>query len=402
MTTKDDLELLRLYVTRNSDEAFAELVKRHVGLVYSTAIRRLGGDAHLAEDVTQQVFTDLARKARSLDGHGTLAGWLFVASKSASASVVRGEQRRKSREIESESMRTPNTSHELDLSHLQPVLDEIIAELRAEDREAIVLRFFEQRTFGQIGETLKITEEAARKRLDRTLEKLQALFARRGITSTTAAIAVALGATGLISVPAGLAAKIASSAAGAGVAVGGTSVLGAFLGVAVPTACIVLAGGLLLNGQNETNRNLRAQISKQKVSLQDALDRSEGKKRSAPVAAVESKERQDLRVEVEKLRAALLKPLPAPVRAAPAQVTVTPRGTLRWGDKPVNLEEYLVQTRLFREQSARGESSVGISAYGAKLSQLAWAIDEARKAKVEHIVVDSDAAPDPTLPHSWF
>ena len=68
----------------------------------------------------------------------------------------------------------------------------------------------------------------------------------------------------------------------------------------------------------------------------------------------------------------------------------------------MNLEEYLVQTRLFREQSARGESSVGISAYGAKLSQLAWAIDEARKAKVEHIVVDSDAAPDPTLPHSWF
>src|SRR5579859_7351651 len=96
----DDPELLRRYVEDHAEEAFTELVGRHLGLVYSTALRRVGQDAHLAEDVAQKVFIDLARKASLLRGRATLSGWLYVSTHVASAAVVRSERRRKTRETE--------------------------------------------------------------------------------------------------------------------------------------------------------------------------------------------------------------------------------------------------------------------------------------------------------------
>src|SRR4051812_1203314 len=100
----DDAELLRQYAAGNSEVAFAELVRRHVDLVYAVALRRLNGDPHLAQDVTQGVFTDLARKAVTLEKHPSLGAWLFRSTRFAAAEAMRAETRRRAREQEAHLM----------------------------------------------------------------------------------------------------------------------------------------------------------------------------------------------------------------------------------------------------------------------------------------------------------
>src|SRR2546423_15188089 len=96
----DDATLLRRYAATRAGDDFAELVRRHLNLVYSAALRQVNGDAHLAQDVTQLVFADLARKAATVANHRVLAGWLFTSTRFAAAKAVRGEQRRQAREAE--------------------------------------------------------------------------------------------------------------------------------------------------------------------------------------------------------------------------------------------------------------------------------------------------------------
>src|SRR5258708_2009982 len=123
-----DAELLRCYVEDRSEPAFTALVERHMGLVYSVALRRVGGDAHLAKDVAQKVFSDLARKAGPLTRHSGLSSWLYVSAYMASAAVVRGEQRRKARETEAHIMESTLTSTgtDADLTRLRPLLDDVV------------------------------------------------------------------------------------------------------------------------------------------------------------------------------------------------------------------------------------------------------------------------------------
>src|SRR5688500_13472789 len=138
----NDAELLRNYLENRSEPSFTALVHRHIGLVYSVALRRVGGDAHLAEDVAQRVFIDLARKAASLTGRTSLSGWLFASTHLASAAVVRSEQRRKARETTANLMQTTLSSDgsETEETRLRPIVDELIAVLKDEEREAIALR----------------------------------------------------------------------------------------------------------------------------------------------------------------------------------------------------------------------------------------------------------------------
>ena len=142
-----DVELLRNYARTKSEEAFAELVRRHVNLVYSTALRQVGGDAHLAQDVAQTVFTDLARKAASLCRRESLTGWLYTSAHFAAANIVRGEHRRRDRE--EQFMREPihETATAADWEKLRPTLDSVMHELKESDREAVLLRYFENRPF---------------------------------------------------------------------------------------------------------------------------------------------------------------------------------------------------------------------------------------------------------------
>jgi RNA polymerase sigma factor (sigma-70 family) len=220
-----DSDLLRCYSDEKSEEAFAELVRRHVDLVYSAALRQVNGDAHLAQDVAQMVFTELSRKAAQLSQRPVLTGWLYTCAHFCAAKAVRSERRRHSRELEAQAMHElfHNRGPEPDWEKVLPVLDRVMIELSESDREAVLMRYFENRRLGEIGEKLGLSEEAARKRVDRALEKLRAFLSRRGIT-TSASLAAALSANAVQAAPAVLAASLAAGsvatmAAGSGATV---------------------------------------------------------------------------------------------------------------------------------------------------------------------------------------
>src|SRR5580765_1408747 len=160
----NDGELLDRYVKANSEEAFGELVQRHLDLVYSAALRQVNGDTHLAQDVAQTVFADLARKAASLADRPALTGWLYTSTHFAATKAVRTERRLQAREQEAHIMKEllHDPAPDLDWEKLRPVLDTAMHELDERDREVILLRYFENRKHADIGERLGLTENGAR------------------------------------------------------------------------------------------------------------------------------------------------------------------------------------------------------------------------------------------------
>lgn len=212
-----DGELLRRYAEADSEEAFDELVRRHLNLVHSAALRQVNGDAHLAQDVAQSVFTDLARKAESLADRPVLTGWLYASTHFAAATAVRTERRRHTREQKAQLMHEllQDSAPERDWSLLRPTLDAAMFDLDDSDREAILLRYFENRQHAEIADRLGISENAARMRVDRALGKLRTLLSGRGVT-TTAALSAVISANAVQAAPVGLAVTISTAAALAG------------------------------------------------------------------------------------------------------------------------------------------------------------------------------------------
>jgi RNA polymerase sigma factor (sigma-70 family) len=219
----DDTELLRRYGEDGVEAAFAELVQRHLPLVYTAALRQVNGDAQLAADAAQLVFTDLARKARFLAGHQVLAGWLFTSTRYAASKLVRSEQRRRAREQEAfimENLEKENAEPELDWGRVRAVLDEAMSDLGRADREAVLLRYFEGRDYASVAARLNLSPNTARMRVERALDKLREQLARRGVRSTSAALAAALAHQSVAAVPAGLAASVTGAALAGGAAAG--------------------------------------------------------------------------------------------------------------------------------------------------------------------------------------
>lgn len=192
----DDAHLLRTYVTERSEDAFRGLVRRHIALVHGVARRQAGIDAHLADDVTQRVFVLLAQKASSFAPHAPLAGWLYTAARLESLKVARHEARRRTRETHAAEMNAPDDSADAAPAwdRLQPVLDDAMSRLAAAEREAVLLRYFSGCSFAEVGRALHLTEEAARKRVDRAVDKLRALLGQRGLESNSAALGLTLSA----------------------------------------------------------------------------------------------------------------------------------------------------------------------------------------------------------------
>jgi RNA polymerase sigma factor (sigma-70 family) len=239
-----DTELLRRYIEDRSEPAFAGLVQRHVGLVYSAAVRRTDGDVSLAEDVTQNVFTLLAVEASRLQRHTVLSGWLYVATRHAAANTMRAERRRKIRETEAHAMHemsTPNPSW----NQLRPELDRVMDELNASDRDAVLLRYFENRPYAEIGSTFRISEDAARMRVDRALDKLRGLLAQRGISSTAAALGTVLATQASAAAPTGLAAFVTSGAIGGVETMGGAASSLGFFGTISSAKTAMTAAGVV-------------------------------------------------------------------------------------------------------------------------------------------------------------
>ncbi len=209
----EDAELLRRYAEEGDQGSFHELVQRRLPFVYGAALRELAGASHRAEEVAQSVFIDLARKAHSLTRHPHLAGWLYRSAHFASAKLKRAEQRRQKREEEAQAMNDADAADTLNWDRLRPVLDDALHDLPGRHRTAILLRFFEGVRFAELGRRWGLSEDAARRRVDRALVHLRNSLKRRQITSTSSALALLLAQQPTIAVPAGLAANISSAAA---------------------------------------------------------------------------------------------------------------------------------------------------------------------------------------------
>ena len=295
-----DSQLLRKYFQDGSETAFTELVERHINLVYGAAMRQAGGDVTLAEDVTQAVFTALASKAAQLSRHPTLGGWLYNYVRYATANERRANRRRQRREQASIKMSQENPSSEEDRlwEEIRPVLDDVMHDLNEKDRTAVTLRFHEKQSLRQVGEALGLTENAARMRVGRALDKLRNLLIQRGVTSTNSTLAAALGVGATFCAPPGMAATIATKALTANACVGAATTTTAISTIMKTThlkitlaAAFITAGVGLPVWQESRIETLR----QEKGSLQTELD-----------------ELPDLRAEVERLKAAAAtKPDPA-------------------------------------------------------------------------------------------
>jgi uncharacterized protein (TIGR03435 family) len=205
----DDHELLRQYVQSHSQEAFRELVDRHLPMVYATA-RRVVGDAQLAEDVAQGTFSTLAQKAVGLGSSLVVGGWLYHTTRHLALHALRTERRRREREQKATGMQFLDSESEP--SRILEQLEPAMAELEDSERDALVLRYLQDRSLREVGSQLGISEDAARMRVNRALEHLRSVFAHRGVTVTSAVLATALGASTSSSLPASLAATITAAA----------------------------------------------------------------------------------------------------------------------------------------------------------------------------------------------
>jgi RNA polymerase sigma factor (sigma-70 family) len=269
----DDRTLLCAYAKLGSEAAFSELVGRHLDFVYGTALRVLGGDEHMAKDVSQSVFVDLARKASTLVNRSILTGWLYTSTCFAAAKAVRSERRRQAREQEAHTMQEQcqTVSPEADWDRFRPVLDALMLELKEPDREALLLRFFQKCSFTEVGSKFGLGENAARMRVERALERLRDLMTRRGITSTAATLTALLTNQTIIAAPVGLAASITSASAAGAAAISGASTSAL---MALGNAKIVIVGVLIVAGlmtpavvQYHHNTRLKGEIAGLRAQL---------------------------------------------------------------------------------------------------------------------------------------
>lgn len=211
-----DLQLLDRYSRERAEDAFTELVRRHIDLVHSAAFRQLQS-LPLAEEVAQAVFIKLARHPGSFPPDTILSAWLYQVTRREAIDVVRREARRQAREKAALEMK-PNASDEVPeavWSQIEPFLDEAMEALDEPDRAAILLRYFENKSLRDVGEHIGTTEDAAQKRVSRAVERLREHFRTRGIAVGTGSLGTLLSAHAIQAAPAGL---VTTVSAGVGIA----------------------------------------------------------------------------------------------------------------------------------------------------------------------------------------
>lgn len=324
----DDTELLRRYAEEGDEEALAAWVRANLGLVYAAALRRLCGDAHGAADVAQQVFVAAARNAARLARHPRVTGWLYAATRNAVLNLMRDEQRRKQREREAEELaRVDGADGNVEWARLKPVLDAAMDELGDADREAVLLRFFEGRAFAEVGRRLQVSENAARMRVERALEKLRLRLAHRGVTSTAAALGLALAqqaGAATPSLPAGLAGSVTSAALAASESAG---TAGAWVGFmsrkGILTAGAVLALGALLGTAGWQSQ--AARIAETDLALAKTETAALAARREAMARAAEAAEREAAEWAAKAAAAEAARAKAAAARSATTQAKGDPK-----------------------------------------------------------------------------
>lgn len=263
MKAETDPQLLRAYAERRFEIAFAELVRRHLDLVHSAACRMVH-DPHLAEDVTQGVFFALAKDAGKLNDHPVLVGWLHRTARNIAAQTIRTEVRRRTREKEAAAM---NDDHETDppWEEIAPHLDAAIAELSELERDAVLLRYFENKPAQEMATILGISAEAAQKRVSRAVEKLRENFAKRGVPVGSAGLAGVISVNAVQAAPAGLAATSLSAVfageAGVFLATKALAMTAIQAAIACATVVTLIAGATIYQTQRRNPESASAMTS---------------------------------------------------------------------------------------------------------------------------------------------
>lgn len=323
----EDSELLQRYASERSETAFAELVSRHINAVYAGALRRLNGDRHLAEDVTQRVFAALAKDAAKLADRTALASWLHLTTRNIAAGSVRAERRRAAREKEAQTMIESDQTSTADWERLRPVIDGALDELDDRDREAVILRYFQGRSYAEVGSALRLSENAARMRVDRALDRMQGLLSRRGVTSTVGALALVLADQAQVAAPAGLATAVVTTA------VAGLKASGAGLAVLslmqtskiITTSCALIAAaavGIAVNQWRE-NEITQGKLASARHDLAIATSRLEaaeaGAKAMATKAAAAEHDQQVLLAAIDRAETQAVAEVRQPITAQRVQ-----------------------------------------------------------------------------------
>jgi RNA polymerase sigma factor (sigma-70 family) len=206
-----ETELLQAFRKERSEEAFAELVRRYAGLVYSVAHRRLS-NAALAEDVTQLVFIRFAKTPPKVNSAGELAAWLHRTTVNVTIDTWRSETRRRNREQEAVAMQQPEPTATTQAfwDEISPGLDEAIDQLNDDDREAILLRFFKAKPMRDVGAALGVSEAAAKMRVGRAVDKLRTQLGAGAAATTAVVLAVVLAERSAQAAPVQLVSRLAA------------------------------------------------------------------------------------------------------------------------------------------------------------------------------------------------
>ncbi|MBI3853038.1 MAG: sigma-70 family RNA polymerase sigma factor [Verrucomicrobia bacterium] len=268
MQEKSDVELLREYTAGANEAAFREIVTRHADLVYASALRQVSSP-ELARDIAQTVFSHLVRKApalgKTLADNASLVGWLYRTTRYEANTQMRDNRRRQARERQAMENFDSNSETATEWERIAPMLDEAMADLSDEDRDALLLRFFKNHDFRAIGVTLGVSDDAAQKRVSRALERLRAEFNRRGVTTTAVALATAVSANAVAVGPAGLATTLSTAAlAGTTIAINTTAtvtkaIVMTTLQKTLIAATVVAAVGTGINEARQAS-TLRSQV----------------------------------------------------------------------------------------------------------------------------------------------
>jgi RNA polymerase sigma factor (sigma-70 family) len=265
-----DLDLLRQFARENSQDAFTEIVQRHVNLVYSAALRQVRSP-QLAEEITQSVFFDFARNAGKLinatGGSPVLIAWLYSVTRRTAIDVIRKESRRQLREQIAVEMNNMNATAN-EWTQIEPLLDDAMAALDETDRSAILLRYFENKNLREVGESLKISDDAAQKRVSRAVEQLREFFSKQKITIGASGLVVLISANAVQAAPVGLALIIANASLAAGTTLTFMKITTAAK-LKLAFGAIVVAGAVtafIIQQQNQNklrdeNESLRQQIA---------------------------------------------------------------------------------------------------------------------------------------------
>jgi RNA polymerase sigma factor (sigma-70 family) len=383
-----DLDLLRQFARQNSQAAFAELVRRHVNLVYSAALRQVRSP-QLAEEVAQSVFIDLARNSARLNnaagGTPVLTAWLYQVTRRTAIDVVRKESRRQVREQIAVEMSTMNATSN-DWTQIKPLLDEAMAALDETDRAAVLLRYFENKNLREVGKALGTSDDAAQKRVSRAMDRLRELFSKRNTTIGASGLAIAISANAVQAAPAGLAVAISTTAvlAGATLATTATATVGKTIAMTTLQKTIITAIVAVLAGAGIYEAHQVRQLREQNQSLRQQLNQ--------------------LPAENERLSSKSFAPtphLPAPPiqAAAPAATNTLPTENIEATNFWARLNDK--QTKLTREQAesflkANGRNAANLLA-AYRTSRDSALLEEAMKQFPNDPQVAFEAAEATTL-----